>query len=70
MRRLLESLGLTVLEVKGDRDFEPQSLGQRARALAGMRALGRVAGSVAAGAADLTGWHDAAIYVAAFVIPR
>jgi len=69
MRRLLESLGLTVLEVKGDRDFEPQSLGQRARALAGMRALGRVAGSVAAGAADLTGWHDAAIYVAAFVIP-
>ncbi len=64
MRRLLESLGLTVLGVRGDRDFEPASLGQRARALAGMPAVGRVAGSTAAGLADLTRWHDAAIYLA------
>ena len=64
MRRLLESLGLTVLEVRGDRDFEPASLGQRAKALVGMPAVGRVAGSTAAGLADLTRWHDAAIYLA------
>ena len=68
MRRLLESLGLTFLEVTGDRDFEPESLGQRARALARIPAVARVAGSAAAGVADLTGWHDTAIYVAAFVI--
>jgi hypothetical protein len=64
MRRLLESLGLTVLDVKGDREFEPESLGQRARPLAGIPAIGRVAGSTAAGLANLTGWHDAAIYLA------
>ena len=64
MRRLLESLGLTILDVRGDRDFEPDSLGQRARALAGMPAVGRVAGSAAAGLADLARWHDAAIYLA------
>ncbi len=70
MRRLLESLGLTVLEVKGDRDFEPESLGQRARALARVPGSARLAGAGAAALVDLTGWHDAAIYVAAFVIPR
>ena len=64
MRRLLESLGLTILEVKGDREFEPESLGQRARALARVPALGRIAGSAVSGLADLTRWHDAAIYVA------
>jgi hypothetical protein len=69
MRRLLESLGLTVLEVRGDRDFEPGSLGQRARALARVPALGRTAGSAAAGLADLTRSYDAAIYVAALPAP-
>ena len=65
MRRLLESCRLTVLDVKGDRDFEPESLGQRAQALARVPALGRIAGSGAAGLANLTRWYDAAIYVAA-----
>jgi hypothetical protein len=64
MGRLLEGLGLRVLEVRGDRDFEPVSLGQRARALARMPAIGRIGGSTAARVADLTRWHDAAIYLA------
>jgi hypothetical protein len=68
MRRLLESLGLTVLEVKGDRDFEPESLGQRARALARVPGSASVAGIGAAALVDLTGWYDAAVYVAAFLI--
>jgi hypothetical protein len=69
MRRLLESLGLTLLEVRGDRDFEAASLGQRARVLARMPAIGRFAGSTAAGVADLTRWRDAAIYLAAPQLP-
>jgi Methyltransferase domain len=65
MRRLLESHELTIVATQGDRDFEPDSFGQRARPLAGMPAVARVAGSAAARLADLTGWYDAAIYLAA-----
>jgi hypothetical protein len=69
MCRFLESMGLVVLATRGDRDFEASSLAQRARALAGKPALGRVVGSLAAGLADLTGWQDATIYVVAPAAP-
>jgi hypothetical protein len=65
MGRLLDSHALTSIATRGDRDFEPDSFGQRARPLARMPTIAKVAGSAAARLADLTGWHDAAIYLAA-----
>jgi hypothetical protein len=65
MLQLIESVGLVVRATQGDRDFEPSSLTQRARALKGRPALGRIAGSAAAGLSDRAGWQDAMIYVAA-----
>lgn len=65
MRQLLESLGLRVIVTQGDRDFEAETLPQRAASLGRLPTIGRAAGGAATRLADLTGWHDAAIYLAA-----
>jgi len=64
MRRLLESLGLALVATQGDRDFEPESLKERARALAQRPAIASLAGTAATAVVNITGWFDATIFLA------
>jgi 2-polyprenyl-3-methyl-5-hydroxy-6-metoxy-1,4-benzoquinol methylase len=65
LERSLASAGLRVTAVVGDRDFEPESLAERARPLARMpRPLARLAGGSAAAASAWLGLPDSIIAVA------
>lgn len=65
LERFLTRVGLRPLEVFGDRDFEPEHLAARARALAGAPRLARGAGALAAAAAAC-GLEDAAVAIARY----
>jgi hypothetical protein len=63
LARFLERAGLRAVEMFGDRDFEPEHLGARARVLGRTPRLGRGLGAVAA---VVTSWglEDAAVAIA------
>jgi hypothetical protein len=65
MARLLQLSRMSLLEKRGDRDFEPETLSDRARPLRLLPKVGaRVVGSAAGLLTDLTGSHDASIFFA------
>jgi 2-polyprenyl-3-methyl-5-hydroxy-6-metoxy-1,4-benzoquinol methylase len=65
LERCLAAAGLRVTALVGDRDFEPESLAERARPLARMpRPLARLAGGVAATASAWLRMPDSVIAVA------
>lgn len=65
MGQLLQLSRMSLLEERGDRDFEPDTLADRARPLRRLpKGAAWLAGSATGILTNLTGTHDATIYVA------